>query len=198
MMIEDPTDPEKQIEVYTVEEKVAIEAERDAAKADAEKYQRISAEKTENFKKLNDLTEAEKATYTAKELENMARVEAAEKRSQELEDRMNSDTQTRIASDTEKALAKFHGGNAELKKVLEDNFKIIALEGNDTDTINKRAEMAAAMYTGSTANRNPLRAGFSGGSSPTPPAEKNRTEEFLESDRGQYAQKMMGFDVTKK
>lgn len=196
MMITDPNDPEKEIEVYTAEEKVAIETERDAAKAEVERLGKVTAEKTENFKKLNEMNEQEKAQFTAKEIENMKRVEAAEARTADLEATITGDKQKRIDSDTTAALAKYHGKDAKLKEALEANFKLIALPGDDTETINKRAEMAASMLRGSTNALNPLMISF-GGSAPRN-VEGTESEAFMKSDKAANALNLMNYKPEEK
>lgn len=199
LKIEDPNDPTKEIEVYTTEElnarateiETAKAAEIETAKAEAEKYKRVASEQTTNFKKLNEMSAEERAGLSTEKLEALKRAEAAEARVTALEEGIKTETQTRIKTDTDNALAKFHGGNEELKKILEDNFKVIALEGNDTATIQKKAEMAANMYRGSQeGKKNPLFASMSGNG----PSHKDKTKsaEFLESDKAKEAMKRMG------
>lgn len=200
--IEDPNDSEKEIEVFTAAELAAKESEAVAAKADLEKangevskLRGVLAEKTENFKKLNEMTEAERAALGSEKIEAIKRFEAAEAKAAALEETINSDKKTRVESDTAAALAKYHGGNEELKKSLEENFKMINLEGTDKETIEKRAKMAKDMYVGQSGKVNPLMASMSGGS----PAhqEKSKSEEFLKSDKAAQAMKLMGDTQTK-
>lgn len=198
--IEDPENEGQEVEVYTAAEVAAKDteiaaarAEAEAAKAEAQKYQKVSAEKTENFKKLNDMTESEKALLSTEKIEAMKRAEAAEARVQVIEDKYNTDTQNRIKSDTESALARYHGGDTKLKEELEKNFKLINLEGTDTATIQERARLAANMHKGSSERPNPLNYGFNGAAPQS--AEKNKTEEFLKSDKAKSAMKAMGEKV---
>lgn len=197
--VDNPNNPGQEIEVFTADEvaakaaevETAKNAELETAKGEAEKYKRVASEQTTNFKKFSELNEAEKAKLSSDQIEVLKRAEAAEARVTALEEGAKKETQTRIETDTATALAKYHGGNAELKKALEDNFKVIALEGNDTATIQKKAEMAANMYRGSQAGRvNPLTASMNGGS----PLHKDKTKtaEFLESDKAKEAMKRMG------
>lgn len=191
MKIPDPDNEGQEIEVFTAAELAEKETALVAANAEVEKLKGLNAEKTENFRKLHEMTEDEKSKFSAKEIENMARVEAAENKVKELTDQISGDTQKRITTDTENALKKYHGGDETLKKALEENFKMINLEGNDTETIQKRAEMAAAMEIGkNNANRNPLMASMGGGAPQQ--REKGRTDEFLGSDRGKAAIAQMG------
>lgn len=197
LKVEDPNNPGQEIEVFTPDEVAAKDAEltaaraeATAAKAEAEKYQKVSAEKTENFKKLNDLTESEKASLSAEKIEAMKRFEAAEARAAALEATINEGTKTRAEADKATALASFHGGDPKLKEQLEKNYELINITGNDTASIQQRAKLAAEMYKGSVDRPNPLMAGFNGAS---PQAkEKSKTEEFMKSDKATAALKLMG------
>lgn len=195
--VQDPNDESKEIEVFTPDEVAAKDAEITAAKADAEKfradadkYQKVSAEKTENFKKLNEMTESEKAALSAEKIEFMKRAEAAEAKVSNLEDKFNKDTQDRINADTEAALKKYHGDDPKMKEVLEKNFKLISLEGTDTNTIYERARLAAAMEAGKTGRANPLMSPMNG-SAPRS-QQSSKSEEFLKSEKAQEAMKRMG------
>lgn len=195
--VDDPNNPGQEIEVYTADELAVKEAEATTAKAEAEaarieadKYKRVASEQTQNFKKLNEMSDAEKAKMTAEQIEDRKRWEAAEARATALEDSINNDKKARVQSDTAAALAKYHGGDDKLKAALEENFKLINLEGTDKETIEKRAKMAADMYKGQTGRVNPLMASMSGGSPGH--QEKSKTEEFLGSDRAAEAMKRMG------
>lgn len=165
-------------------------AEAQAAKEEAEKYKKVSAEKTDNFKKLNEMSEKEKETFSAKEIENMKRIEAAEAKAAALENKINEDVNSRIVGDKEKALAQYHGGNKELKEALEKNFDLINLVGSSTDTIYERARLAANMEKGKLGSNNPLYAHMNGASPRI--QEKGDREKFMESDKAAKALKLMG------
>lgn len=197
MKIQDPNDEEKEIEVFTPEEMAAKDAEIVAAKADAENARRVASEQTANFKKLNEMTEAEKATFTAKEIESMKRIEASEAKAAALEDEINNDKKSRVESKKASEIAKYAGSDPEIKKKLEENYDLINLTGTDDATIEKRAKLAANMLTGATGRTNPLYSPMNGAG---PVArESSKTEEFLNSDKAAEARKRMGDDpITKK
>lgn len=187
----------------TAEEIAAKDTEIATAKADAEtaraeatEARRVAAEQTQNFKKVNEMSAEDKARFTAEQLEIIKRAESAEAKAVALETQINTDTTKRIDNDKANALAKYHGGNTELKKKLEENYAIINIEGTDTETINKRAKLAADMIKGDMGFSNPLFAHMNGGS----PRSKDhtRTEEFLKSEKGQKAAKLMGLEEEKK
>ena len=192
---------DEEIEAFTPEEVQAQVAEVAKAKdeeiakahAEVERLTKISAEKTENFKKLNEMTEAERAALSAERLESLKRIEAAESKATAIEAKYNDDTQKRIDNDIASALAKYHGGDEKLKASLEENFKMINLVGTDTATIVERARLAAAMESGKSGRPNPLMAHMNG--SAPKPLDKNKSEEFLKSEKGKAARRMMGETV---
>ena len=196
----------EEFDAYTPEEITAIKAEyekntseakkeAETARVEAEALKKVTAEKTENFKRLNELTEKERAEMSVKEIENLKRIEAAEARAKALEDKMNEGENNRIKTDKEKALFKYHGGNKELKEALEKNFDLINLVGNSTEIIEERARLAANMEKGKIGYANPLYSNLSGGAPRE--ANKNATEKFFESDKAKAALKLMG-DEPKK
>ncbi len=184
----------EEIDVFTAEEVASQLKEKDEAlaktTAEIENLRKVSAEKTENFKKLNEMTEVEKSKLTAQQIEDRKRIEAAESEVTKLREEKNSDTQTRIKNDTESALFKYHGGDEKLKAELEKCFKLVALEGNDTATIQERARLAKNMYVGQTGQSNPLFSSMHGDAPRT--QQKNKTDEFLKSDKAQEALRRMG------
>lgn len=195
--MDDPENPGTEKEFYTAEELAAKDTEAanaktalDAANAEVIKLRTVVAEKTDNFKKLNEMTAEEKAKMSSEQIEDRKRWEASEARANALEQSINDDKKTRIESDTAAALARYHGGNEAIKAVLEENFKLINLEGTDKETLEKRAKMAADMYKGQTGNPNPLMTSMNGGS----PVQRdpNKTQEFLKSDKASQAMKLMG------
>lgn len=195
--IDNPDKEGEQIDVFTAEEMAAKNAELDTTKEEVEKYKRVSAEKTEHFKKLNDLTEEEKKQFTARDLENMARNEANEKKIQDLTDQISGDAQKRLDRDTAAALAKYHGGDEKLKAALEANFNMINMEGNDTATIEERARLAASMEIGkNNESHAPLTAAMRGGGSPAP--RNNGDKPFTDTDKGKAAMSQMGIKEEEK
>ncbi len=197
MKIEDPNNPGEEIEVFTPDEvaaKDAAIAENTKALADAkaevERLNQHTALQKDNFKKLNEMSETERASLSAEKIEAMKRFEAAEARAAALETKLNDDTKKRIETDTEKALAQYHGGDPKLKEQLEKNFKLINLEGTDTETIQERARLAKNMLVGSSEKPNPLYASMNGGAPRS--EQKSKSEEFLKSDKAAEALKRMG------
>lgn len=180
-----------QIEVFTADEMAAKETALNEAKAEAEKYKQVSIEKTENFKKLHEMTEKEKEQYTEKELEARRMAEIATERAEALEKKYKEDTENRAKAIRESEITRLSGGDVKLKEEIEKNWGLINLEGTDETTIKQRADMAFKMAVGSGAVPNPLNREH-GGDAPRH-KEKEDSEKFLGSDRGKAAwEKMKG------
>lgn len=168
-------------------------AEAETAKIEAANARRVASEQTQNFKKVNEMSEVEKAKFSAEQLEVIKRAEIAEAKAAALETDINTEKTKRIDNDKNGALARYHGGNAELKRQLEENYAIINLEGTDTETIQKRAKLAADMIKGSMGSGNPLMANLNGGSPRI--KDQTKTEEFMKSEKAKQAQRLMGDKV---
>ncbi len=190
-----------EIEAYTADELAAQKAESEVAiaaakkeletsKAEQERLNRHISEQKDNFKKLNEMTEAEKAKFSAEQLETMKRVEASEARAKALEDKINKDENDRMASDKEKFLSKYHGGNKELKEALEKNYDLINLVGSSSAIIEERARLAANMEKGKIGTGNPLFANLNGESPHI--QKKSENDKFMESEKAKKALELMG------
>lgn len=201
LKIPDPDNEDQEIEVFTAaelaEKETAITSAKDAelaeAKKEVERLNQHTALQKDNFKRLNEMTEAEKAALSAEKIEGMKRFEAAEARAAALEEKINNDTKTRVESDIESEMAKYHGGDEKLKEALKKNFDMINLSGTDTATIKERVKLAASMERGRADRINPLNTGFSGSAPHS--VEKNKREEFLKSEKAKSAMKAMGEKV---
>jgi septal ring factor EnvC (AmiA/AmiB activator) len=198
-MIKATNDAGEEFDAYTADElaeqKAEVEtakAEAIAAKAEVERLNTHINMQKDNFKKLNELSEEERNKLSAEQIETRKRVEAAEARAQALEDKINEGENTRMKTDKEKALAKFHGGNKELKEALEKNYDLINLVGSSSEIIEERARLAANMEIGKMGNANPLYGNFNGSAPQT--QKKNDSEKFFGSDKGKAASAMMGYD----
>ena len=185
---------------YTPDELAAKEAEIASSfaekektfQAEIEKLRKVDIEKTENIKRLRDMSETEKAGFTAKELEARKIAEQAEDRAKALESRYQEDTDKRAKADKDAFIAKMSGGNAEIKQKMIDSWDLINIPGTDTESISARAGAVFNMVTGGSHAPNPLTAGFNG-ESPAARAQKE-DEAFLTSEKGQAALKAMGMN----
>jgi hypothetical protein len=166
-------------------------AEREKTlQAELDKERRVSAEKTENFKKLRDMTEAEKSQMTAQQIADRKIAEEAMDRAKAVEDLYKSDTEARANSKKSALIDKLSGGNAELKQKLTDSWDVINIPGTDDASIEARATGVFNYVTGGVHAPNPLTQGFSG-EAPSAVAAK-KEDEFINSEKGKAALSAMG------
>jgi hypothetical protein len=192
-------DEGKEIEVFTAEEVAArekaageavgkTEGEKNAAlQAELEKARRVLSEKTDNFKKLHEMTEEEKSKMSAAQIESAKRMEAAETRASALEEEIKKDKTTRSDKAREKALARYSGTDEKVKEKLVENYKLINLPEGDEDEINRKVEAAWNMMGVGKPKVNPLNQSWQGDA-----PNKGSSENFAESERGKAALKNMG------
>lgn len=168
LTIEHPETGEE-IEVYTpdeIAEKEQLiatkEEELAAALAEAEKYKAVSAEKTENFKKLNELTQEEREALTANQIAEMKRNEALEAEIEALKTQISGKEQQELEYNKAQELKKYYGTDEELKAKLEENWELVNITGVDIESIQRRAQLAAAMTGVTESTSNPLHTSLNG------------------------------------
>lgn len=171
----------------------------DAVKADSTKtieekdaeilrLNKVSAEKTDNFRKYNEMTEEERKAHTENEIIQIRRNDKLEeelggvkKTLEEKEIRERDYAKTSV-------LKAFHGDKEEVKKVIEEKYAILSgMPETTPDEIRARATEAAKL-AGINVNSqpNPLYQGFSGAS----PEYKEKTQ-FVETAEGEAAAQMV-------
>lgn len=201
MKITDPSDPDKEIEVFTPEEMAAKEAEIKAkedalaaASADLEKERRVSAEKSDNIKRLRDMTEEEKSKMTQEQINAQKLAEQAADEAKQAREELAKERADKETAQKEVLISRFAGQDPELRKKLEDNFNIID-SGKEPD-MGKRMAAAAAMSGIQVNPQNPLTQEFFGSA----PTTKQQTEkqEFLKSDKAAAAFAAMGVSTEEK
>lgn len=183
---------------YTPAELAAREAELTAQftekektyQTEIEKKDKVLAEKTENFKKLRDMTEQEKSQLTAQQIVDRKIAEEAMDRAKAVEDLYKSDTEARANSKKTALIEKLSGGNAELKQKLTDSWDVINIPGTDDASIEARATGVFNYVTGGVHAPNPLTQGFSGEAPSVIAAKKE--DEFINSEKGKAALSAMG------
>lgn len=168
MKIEDPETGEE-VEVYTKDEfdtqNTALKEAGEALTASQEaleKAGKVSAQKTENFKRLNEMTEDERAALKANEVSLFKQNEMLEDKLNTMESKLDEDAKTSLQGKKDALLKKYHNGDEDSKKLLEQNWDLVSLEGVDNDTLAKRAELAASMSKISIENISPLNASIEG------------------------------------
>lgn len=196
MSIKITDDDGKEMEVYTPEELAAEKTARETAEKTVGELQtkltsqeRVLAEKNENFKRFKDLTEEDKAKMTADQIETSRALDNERTAREALEAEIKTDKATKITKATDRAVAAYSGGNEDLKKQLEENITLVALEVTDEDSAMKKVELAYNMLGIGKPKINPLHQTWNG----TPPG--TQPEKFTETERGKAAASEMG-DIT--
>lgn len=190
MIIEN--DKGEEVTVFTAEELEAAKKEVETnyqktlaeKEAEVEKLRKVSAEKTENFKKFNEMTEAEKAAYDANTTEFLKRTDAAVQKAEELERKLAEKEAIEREYNKNFVLNNFHKGDEKVKKEIEDNYAILAgMPENTPDEIAARATKAAQLAGIVTDPRNPIFTPFQGEA----PKIKEEGKEFVDTDKGKEA-----------
>lgn len=188
-------------ELYTPDEYKALQDEKDALATEktaleerALKAERVSAEKTENFKKLNEMTDEEKSKFTAAQLEDRKRIEAVEARNAELESKLTDKEKGEIESAKTKGFNKA-GDNVELKTKLQANYDMLGLPEDTPANVELRMQKAWEI-TAATSGSNPINDVWDG-AAPQMKKDKDEKEKFIESDKGKAALDAMGIEEKK-
>lgn len=185
----------KEEEMYSAEEVAAAaeaRAKEEAAKVAAAKdteiegLKRINVEKTDNFKKFNEMTEEERKAYDANTLNLI-------KRGDQLADELASEKKVR--EEREKAdrehmktstLKNIHAGSEEVKTKVEKHYaELSGMPETTQEEVNARA-VAAARLAGITIDeRNPLYQTFAGEA-----PKHTEKSEYIETPEGKEAARL--------
>jgi len=156
-------------------------AEKEARIKELEK---ISADQKVNFKKYNEMTEAEKAAFDANTVELLKRNDLTATELQEVKTKLAEKEVKERESAKNSVLKSFHGGDEKVKKMVEDNYAYLAgMPETTPEEIAARAGAAARLSGIVIDNRNPLYASFNGEA----PKSKDEGKEFVDTDKGKAA-----------
>ena len=173
MKVEHPETGEE-IDVYTQEDLDAIQAEKQALLDEAEKLRKVNIEKTENLKKLRDMSEEDKGRYTAEQIELIRRTEEQAEQLEALRSESVDKEQREFERNKEAALKQYHNGNEDMKAKIEANWDLVNLPGTTLDVVAARAEHAARLAQIEMVRSNPLNGHMSGhGPSSSSPTESD-------------------------
>jgi len=187
------SDDGEKIEVYTKEE-VAAQAEAAVAVAKEEigktiaekeaeiaKLHKVSAEKTENFKKYNELGEEEKKAFDANTVTIMKRADKLEEELAQTKTALAEKEQREKEYSKNTILKGIHAGDEKLKATIEEAYGRLNMPETTPDEIMARADAAAKLAGISTKSPNPLYSSFSG---EAPNLKSEKDKEFVETERG--------------
>lgn len=178
-----------EIEAYTKEEYEQIQAEAKRVKEleeELERQKKVSAEKSESFKKLNERTEAEKAAMDINTLEALKRVEMLEHELAE-ERRIKQEQDNLSKTTVKETIVKiFAGESDDIKTKVLDNYQALAgMPENTPEEIKARMEKAAVLSNIQIPHNtpNPLYASMFGSSAP----QHDDNKEYIDTPEGKSA-----------
>lgn len=185
---------EGQIDVFTPEEVAAKEAEAQAAKdalaardAEYKKLESIHASQADNFKRFKDMSEEEISKLSAKDIENIKRIEAAEDAAAAAHAKLTEKEQADADAKKATLVQKYTGGDKDLVAKFEEKFATLA---GVADPEERAAAAAILAGIGIVPGVNPITQQFNG--APYVPKEQKESEQFLASDRASAAIAAMG------
>lgn len=181
----------EEVTLYTPEEMEAANAEKARLEAEYAELQKVSREKTDNFKKLNQMTEQEKEQFTARELENRAMIEKLMEENEQLKTNLTEKEKNEIETNRNKVISEIVGNNEELKTKFLEKYSIVNIEEKDIDSMRMRAVAAAKLAGIEMPDHgfNPTQQMWNGDA---PRPLKGDTQSFLQSDRAKAALEAMG------
>jgi len=204
--IEHP-DTGEEMEVFTPEEVEIQKAEAlatsnteweekiSATTGELETLKKFQAEQKDNFKRLKDMTEEEKAQLSAKQIEDQKVIESLFEKNAELETLIKDRDAREVNAIKESLINKFTGEDPKAREALESKLTLLS----SIEDMGERIK-AAATLAGLTSNiqsENPLYRESPTGMAPGQMADKKDSDKFLGSDKGRAALERMGMSDKK-
>ncbi len=181
----------EEVTLYSPEEVEQINAEKSAVEAENAELKRLNKEKTDNFRKLNQMTEEEKAQFTDKELENRRIIEQLQEENEKLKTNLTEKEKNAIESDRANVIKKYVGDNEDLKAKFLEQYQFVNIAEDSKENIEKRAELTAKLAGIEIPESFDPTQAYWNGDAPRPLAGDN-PQAFLESDRAKQALDAMG------
>src|SRR5690606_32247963 len=128
----------------------------------------VSAEKTENIKKLRDMTDQEKQQFSNAELENRRMVEQLQEELERTRNELSEKQKNEIESARNNAIKHYVGDNEEMKAKFLVEYNSVNIEENTPENIAERARKAAILagvFAGNDSS-NPINAYWGEGEAP--------------------------------
>ncbi len=173
---------------YSAEEIEAAkkaEADRVAAEKDTEieRLKKISAEKTDNFRKYNEMTEEEKKAHSENEIIQIRRNDKLEEELAGVKKVLTEKEERERIYTKDTIMKSIHGDKDDIKKSLEENYAILAgMPETTPDEIRARTMKAANLAGISIESINPLYQPMNGDA----PVHKQK-DDYVETEAGKTA-----------
>jgi molybdopterin converting factor small subunit len=180
--------------MYYASEVAEIEQQKVEFENKVKHLETVGQEKSDNIKKLRDMTEQEKEQFTKAELESRSIIESLQDELAKTKNELTSKQQGEIEKARNEAIRRYVGSDTELQKRFLEEYNIIAIDEKDADSVNTRAEKAARMIgITSGASYNPLNTYWEGEapSVKAKTAEKEK-DEFFKEGKGKAVMDFLG------
>ena len=149
-MIEHVNEDGSVINVYTDEEVAAKDAE-------IERLKQISVEKTENFRRYNEMTEEQRKAYSENELIFIKQNDQLQDKIKTLEETLVKKEERERQEKKMSVFQRFHGGNDEIKNKIDQEYSLLTgMPETTPEEISARAEKAARLAGIVIDTRNPI------------------------------------------
>lgn len=156
--------------------------------AEIQRLAKVSAEKTQNFKRYNEMTIEEKKVYDANTTELLKRDELRSKENEDLRNRLEEKEKREKESVKRSVIDSIHNNDEKIKKEVEKNYDMLAgMPETTPEEIHQRAIAAARLAGVQTDPRNPLYTAYSG---EAPKSKPEKDPEFTETTRGKEAEEL--------
>jgi hypothetical protein len=172
-------------------EATAAKAEAEAIKADKERLEQENLKlknKDTNFKRLRDMTEAERDLLTEQEI-------ALKKKSEELDDRLAGHEKSVRDDWQNNAIERYARGDEAKAKKIKEALSELSGEATDRPSIEARVAKAAKLAR-EDAEIDHVGMAFSGFNGAPP--EKSEDKSFAETEAGQSLASKLGLRISKK
>lgn len=157
------------------------------SKAEIDRLSKLNIDKTANFKKYNELTEAERAAYSENDLIQIKRNDALETELGTLKETLAQKEQREKDSAKISAITRFAGDKAEIKTAIEEKYALLAgMPETTPEQISARTTAAAHLAGISLDSRVPIYQHFDGAA-----PEYKKNDDFTETDKGKEQVEML-------
>ncbi len=150
------------IPVIPKEEYAKTTEELQKAQAEIETLRRVSAEKTENFKRFNEMSEEERKAHSENEIILLKQLDQHSSELGSLKEKLEAKEKTEREYAKVKAISNIAGSKDEVKTALESAYANLAMPEDTPDAIEARVQAAARLAGINVQSRNPLYAPISG------------------------------------
>lgn len=183
------TEDGKELELHTPEELENAKAEAvkplteelGKTKEEVEHLKKVSAEKSENIKKLRDMSDEEKKALDVNTITILKKMEALEEESNQTKAQLAEKNEKERNYTKDTILGSIHSGDEKVKLEIETAYGQLNMPETTPAEIRARADAAMRLAGIAVKTQNPLYGSFSG---EAPNIKSEKDKEFTETERG--------------